>query len=69
LFLSRIKTQAVDQKIVDDAGVLYRKWNPSHGIDVNDTILAATVIQTGGRIYSLNAKHFPMPETNVQKAW
>ena len=69
LFLSQIKTQAVDQKVIDDAGVLYRKWNPSHGIEVNDAILAATVIQTGGRIYTLNTKHFPMPEINVQKAW
>ncbi len=69
LFLSQIKTQAVDQKIVDDAGVLNRKWNPSHGIDVNDAILSATVIQTGGRIYTLNTRYFPMPETNVQKAW
>ncbi|MEA2061589.1 MAG: hypothetical protein U9P10_14005 [Thermodesulfobacteriota bacterium] len=69
LFLSQIKTRSVDQEIVDDAGVLYRKWNPSHGIDVNDSILAATVIQTGGRIYTLNIKHFPMPEINVQKAW
>ena len=69
LFLSQIKTESVDQKIVDVAGALYRKWNPSHGIDVNDAILAATAIQTGGRIYTLNIKHFPMPEINVQKAW
>jgi len=69
LFLSQIKTGSIDQEIVDGAGVLYRKWNPSHGIDVNDAILAATVIQTGGRIYTLNIKHFPMPEINVQKAW
>jgi len=34
LFLSQFKTAAVDQKIVDMAGKLYRKWNPSHGIDV-----------------------------------
>jgi len=69
LFLSQIKTQSVDQELVDSAGVLYRKWNPSHGIDVNDAILAASVIRTGGRIYTLNVKHFPMPGLNVQKAW
>ncbi len=69
LFLSQIKTQAVDQKIVDHAGALYRKWQPSHGIDTNDAILAATVLQTGGRIYTLNTKHFPMKEINVQRAW
>jgi predicted nucleic acid-binding protein len=35
----------------------------------NDAILAATVIQTGGHIYTLNSKHFSMPGINVQKAW
>ncbi|MDA3918707.1 MAG: PIN domain-containing protein [Deltaproteobacteria bacterium] len=69
LFLSRIKTESVDQRIVDAAGALYRKWNPSHGIDVNDAILAATVMQTGGCIYTLNTRHFPMSEINVQKGW
>ena len=69
LFLSQFKTEPVDRKIVDAAGALYRKWQPSHGIDVNDAILAATSIQTGGRIFTLNIKHYPMPEVNVQKAW
>ncbi|MBF0286846.1 MAG: PIN domain-containing protein [SAR324 cluster bacterium] len=69
LFLSQIKTESVDQEIVDKAGVLYRKWYSSHGIDVNDAILAATVMQTGGRIYTLNTKHFPMSEVLVQKGW
>jgi predicted nucleic acid-binding protein len=69
LFLSQIKTESVDQKIIDRAGALYRKWNPSHGIDVNDAILVATAIQKGGRIYTLNIKRFPMPEINVQRAW
>ncbi len=69
LFLSQIKTEPVDQKIVDVAGVLYRKWHPSHGIDVNDAMLAATVMQTGGRIYTQNAKHFPMSEINVKRGW
>ncbi|MCD6585475.1 MAG: PIN domain-containing protein [Desulfobacteraceae bacterium] len=69
LFLSQIKTESVDQRIIDVAGALYRKWHPVHGIDANDAILAATVMQTGGRIYTLNTKHFPMSEINVQKGW
>jgi len=69
LFLSQFKTAAVDHKIVDVAGKLYRKWNPSHGIDVNDAILAATAMQTGGKIYCLNTKHYPMPEVLVKRAW
>jgi predicted nucleic acid-binding protein len=69
LFLSQIKTESVDQGIVDVAGALYRKWHPGHGIDVNDAILAAIVMQTGGCIYTLNTKHFPMPELNVKRGW
>lgn len=69
LFMSQFKTAPVDQSIVDAAGALYRKWHPSHGIDVNDAILAATAMQTGGRIFCLNRKHYPMPEVLVKKAW
>lgn len=69
LFLSQFKTAPVDQAIVDRAGALYRKWNPSHGTDANDALLAATALQHGGHIFSLNRKHFPMPDVVVQKAW
>ena len=69
LFLSQFRTASVDQRIIDMAGDFYRKWNPRHGTDVNDAILAATAIQTGGKIYTLNEKHYPMPEVIVQKAW
>jgi len=69
LFLASIKTATVDQGIIDVAGALYRKWRPSHGMDPNDAILAATVMQTGGRIYTMNTRHFPMPDIYVQKGW
>lgn len=69
LFLSAIKTASVDQGIVDVAGALYRKWHPGHGMDANDAILAATVMQTGGRIYTLNLRHFPLPEINARRGW
>lgn len=68
-FLSQFWTEPLDKTIVDLAGRLFRKWNPSHGVDTNDAILAATAMQTGGRIYTLNVKHYPMPELNVQRAW
>lgn len=68
-FLSRFKTAGVTQAIVDDAAEVYRTWHPSHGIDVNDAILAATVATTGGKIYTQNVKHFPMPDVAVAKGW
>jgi predicted nucleic acid-binding protein len=69
LFLSQFKTAPVDQAIIDMAGVLYRKWHPGHGIDINDAILAATAIKTGGVIYCLNRKHYPMTALVVHRAW
>ena len=67
--LSRLKTQPVTQPIVDLAGTLYRRWHPSHGVDVNDTLLAASASTTSGRIVTLNLKHYPMPNLAVEKAW
>ena len=69
LFLAQFQTASVDQQIIDKAGEFYRKWNPRSGTDINDAILAATVLQTGGKIYTLNSKHYPMPEITVQRAW
>lgn len=69
LFLSQFQTALIDQKIVDIAGNIYRKWNPSNGMDINDAILAATALQNGGKIYTLNIKHYSVPDVIVQKAW
>jgi hypothetical protein len=68
-FLSQFRTALVDQDIVDKAAVLFRRWHSSHGVDVNDALLAATVMETGGTIFTLNLKHYPMPELQVRKAW
>jgi predicted nucleic acid-binding protein len=67
--LSRFQTDPVTQEIVDEAGALYRRWNPTHGIDVNDAILAATVAAMGGKMYTQNVKHYPMPDVAVIKGW
>lgn len=68
-FLSRFKTEAVTREIVDAAGIFYRRWHRSHGIDVSDAILAATVAATGGKVYTQNVKHYPMPDIAVIKGW
>ena len=67
--LSKFKTEPVTQAIVDQGAEFYRRWNPSHGIDVNVAVLAATVATTGGKIYTLNVKHYPMPDVAVLKGW
>ncbi len=67
--LSRFRTAPVTQEVVDEGGVFYRRWNPSHGTDVNDAILAATAMVSGGVVHTLNLSHYPMPEVSVLRAW
>ena len=69
LFLSQFQTAPVDQSIIDKAGEFYRRWNPRNATDINDAMLAANAMQAGGKIYTLNVKHYPMPEVAVQRAW
>lgn len=68
-FLSIFKTHPVNQAIIDQAAKFYQKWNPSHGVDPNDAILAATVTLSGGRIITQNISHYPMPNILVQTGW
>ncbi len=67
--LSLFKTQPVDEAIIDQASLFFRKWNPSHGMDPNDAILAATVAIYGGRIVTQNVSHYPMPDLAVRRGW
>jgi predicted nucleic acid-binding protein len=69
LLLSHFRTAPVDEGIVDSAAQMFLQWHPSHGVDINDAILAATVLKTGGKIFCLNRKHYPMPDIPVDKAW
>jgi predicted nucleic acid-binding protein len=69
LLLSEFKTAPVDQAVIDEAGRLYRQWSRSHGIDPNDAILAATVRKSGGKIFCLNTRHYPMPDIVVESPW
>jgi predicted nucleic acid-binding protein len=67
--LAHIRTEPLTQPIVDRAAQLYRRWNPTHGIDVNDALLAATAATSGGTIMTQNLKHYPMPEAHARKGW
>jgi predicted nucleic acid-binding protein len=68
-FLQRFHTDSLTEEIVDYAGVLYRQWHPSHGTGINDCVLAAMALLSGGKIYTRNLKHFPMPGLSVVRAW
>ncbi len=61
LLLSTIIWHPVDTEVAEEAGVLGRKWLPSHhSIDSADLAIAATAIRTGSRLLTRNVRHFPM---------
>jgi predicted nucleic acid-binding protein len=67
--MARFDTAPVDAVIVESAASLYRKWHPGHGIDMPDALLAATLLETGGVLFTKNTKHYPMPELSARQAW
>ena len=67
--LSLFKTAPVDERVIEFGAQIFRKWQPSHGTDVHDAILAATTKLTGGKIVTLNRKHFPMTDLVVESPW
>lgn len=50
----------VSAEIAARGGLLRRDWGKSHGVGLNDALIAATAMQTSRVLLSLNAKRFPM---------
>lgn len=58
--LALFPTLAVTAEIARDAGLLKRRWGPSHGVGLADALIAATVQAHALRLVTRNHKHFPM---------
>ena len=67
--MAQFQTHPVTEDVVDHAGAIFRRWHPSHAIDVNDALLAAMAIGLHARLFTLNVKHYPVPGLNVVKGW
>lgn len=46
--------------IATNGGLFRRKFGPSHGTGILDAMIAATAIDEGATLITLNRKHFPM---------
>lgn len=59
--LSTLVWHPVDAEVATEAGVLGRRWLPSHNsVDGADLAIAATAILMDARLLTLNVRHFPM---------
>ena len=58
---SALRMEAVSDGIATRAGALLREYRRSHsGIDLVDYVVAATALEHGARLLTLNVRHFPM---------
>ena len=58
--LSSFKLIEVNAEIAAQGGLLRRDWGKSHGVGLNDALIAAAALHSGRVLLSLNGKHFPM---------
>jgi predicted nucleic acid-binding protein len=59
-FLDTIDAIALDAELAAEGGLLRRDYGKSHGVGLNDALIAATVLKNRLQLVTLNAKHYPM---------
>ena len=43
-------------------GAYLHRYGRSHGVEIADALVAADAVGSGLRLWTLNRKHYPMPE-------
>ena len=67
--LSSLRSEPVTYQVAQRAGELMRTWRRSHsGISTVDYVIAATALELGIPLATLNTKHYPMI-ANLQPAF
>ena len=52
----------LDGSVGRRAGDYLRRYGKSHGVEMADALVAAAAVGSGLRLWTLNRKHYPMPE-------
>lgn len=59
-FLNAFEVVPITAEIAQRGGLLRRDFGRSHNTGLADALIAATALEAGARMVTLNAKHFPM---------
>jgi predicted nucleic acid-binding protein len=57
--LDTFEVISLDADIGAEGGLLRRDYNQSHGVGLNDALIAVTAIKNRLQLVTLNAKHYP----------
>lgn len=56
--------------VAERGGIIRRDFGKSAGVGFGDALIAATVLEHGLRLYTLNAKHYPaLPPRQLRRAY
>jgi len=56
--IADLRIRFVSKSISERAFELMRKFRSSHGVEINDMLIAATSMETGAKMISKNQKHY-----------
>ncbi len=59
-FLDTLETIALDAELASEGGLLRRDYGKSHGVGLNDALIAATALKNRLQLVTLNSKQYPM---------
>jgi predicted nucleic acid-binding protein len=59
-FLDTLETITLDAELAAEGGMLRRDYGKSHGVGLNDALIAATALNNRLQLVTLNGKHYPM---------
>lgn len=62
-FFDTLEILPLDAETAAEGGLLRRDYGPSHGVGLNDALIAATAIRHKLELATLNRKHYPMLKT------
>jgi len=59
-FIYTFEVVPVNKEIAMAGGLYRRNYGKSHGVGINDALIAATAVLSNAELVTLNRKHFPM---------
>lgn len=64
-FLDTLETISLDTELAAESGLLRRDYGKSHGIGLNDALIAATALKNRLQLVTVNGKYYPMEKNLV----
>ena len=68
-FLNHFAWFDVTKEITEASSKYFREYNPSHGIDMFDSLIAGTALVHNLELYTANQKHYPMNDILISQPY